>query len=514
MRNRGVGRQIQEESSPTPLPPDANPSNYELAFYGISAIGGDPAFITDVPRRTVAADFSPDFRTFAAFCQCDGSKFTVFFASPAGSRLARYQPDPFATTAVFNSLDLKFAPDGRKLLLLFTSAKSRPEVWILPFPPGSARPRRVLEDIPSQAVLGTASWMPDSRHIVFSMALQDRLHLWFADLASNERYQLTTGLSSESSPSVSPDGKLIAFDRLESNLNVISLSLVDGTPQTLLGTEANEQMAAWAATTEQLAYVTDRNGVPEVWVRSGAGSNRPVITKDTFPDNSTQFIMNPALSPDASRLMFIRLGGDGVHNWIMSLSDGVPHRLNESTAETEFGGTWSSDGRRFVYPQGDGESLDLVMNTVGSTEAPIHVRNNVWGALPDWSPTGEWISFQDKDGWELTSPDGKVLRKLGRISTQHLAFSKDGQRLYGLREEHTHVTLFFIDMITGKMNDVRELAPELVPSSDHRPGVRFSFAPDGKSMAYSVSDFHSSIWLLEGFEQPTFLRRLFQLRSP
>ncbi len=480
--------------------PEYTLQNVKLATYSISPIGGDPSFVMNVPNEPETGDFSPDLRTYAMLCRCDGSKPTVFVSSPVGSPWKRYRPDPFATSATHDG-DLRFAPDGKKALLLYPGEKQEPEAWILPFPPGSGKPRRVLEDIPAQSNFYSASWMPDSRHFIFSMSTGDKYHLWFADADSNERHQVTTGISSELNPAVSPDGKVLAFAKQDSNLNVISVSLLDSTTQTLVGTERNERMAAWAAKAAQLAYVTDRNGVMEVWMRLANGSNRPIVTKDNFPNSETWAIMNPSLSPDGSRIVFVRRGPDGaIRNWIMSLSDGVPHRLNDSATDTEYGGTWSPDGHRFAYLQEFGKTTGLLVVNVGSAEPPTVLRKDVSEALPDWSPTGKWISFEDKGGWEVISPDGKPVKALGKIETQHLTFSRDGKQLYGVRQEHSGATLFSFDLATRKMRDLRDLGHELSPESDLLPGIRFSLAPDGKSIAYSVAEERTSIWLLEGFQ--------------
>jgi len=172
---------------------------------------------------------------------------------------------------------------------------------------------------------------------------------------------------------------------------------------------------------------------------------------------------------------------------------------------------WSPDGSRFAYIQeAGGLSSDLEIENVGSAEPPFLLRKDSW-SLPDWSPTGEWISFQDETGWNLISPDGKTIKALGKIATWHLVFSKDGKQVYGVREERAAI-LFSIDLITGKVNDLAELGHELTRQFGYGPG-RLSLAPDGKSIAYSDADVRSSIWLLEGFQQPSLLQRVFAPRG-
>jgi hypothetical protein len=78
-----------------------------------------------------------------------------------------------------------------------------------------------------------------------------------------------------------------------------------------------------------------------------------------------------------------------------------------------------------------------------------------------------------------------------------------------VREEHGRVTLFSVEVVTGKIKDLRELGEDLAPASDNFPGIRLSFTPDGKSLTYSAAEWRSSLWLLAGFQRPSLLRRLF-----
>ena len=95
-------------------------------------------------------------------------------------------------------------------------------------------------------------------------------------------------------------------------------------------------------------------------------------------------------------------------------------------------------------------------------------------------------------------------------------FSKDGKQLYGIREEGEHLTLFSLDLATRTTRDLRGLGANLAPRTDFSPATRFSVAPDGKSIAYSVADMRSasSLWLLEGCQHPGLLQRLIGPRNP
>jgi Tol biopolymer transport system component len=229
--------------------------------------------------------------------------------------------------------------------------------------------------------------MPDNRHVVIALSetgLDHDSHLWIADTESEDSYQITGGISTQSTVAVSPDGRQISYSENKRDLDVTAVSLVDGKSKKVIATDVLERMAAWSAKTDKLAYVTDRNGAMEIWMRSGDGSDHPLITQKDFPGNPTRFLMNPSLSPDGKRVIFARGSDeDAVRTWIMSLSGGAPERL-KSASDTEFGGTWSPDGRRFAELAVSGSKQSLAIIKVGSSEKSVVLRDQVYSFLPDW----------------------------------------------------------------------------------------------------------------------------------
>ena len=155
----------------------------------------------------------------------------------------------------------------------------------------------------------------------------------------------------------------------------------------------------------------------------------------------------------------------------------------------------------------------MIVKTSGNA-APVVLRDGVSDAnLPDWSPSGDWITFNDDKGWNLISPDGKNSKFLGKIDSRYLAFSKSGKQLYGLQWTQTeagpdHLSLFSLDLATLKQKVIKELSSDLSPESLSTAGVRFSLAPDGKSFVYSTADNRKDLWMLTGYRQPGWWGRL------
>jgi serine/threonine protein kinase len=254
---------------------------------------------------------------------------------------------------------------------------------------------------------------------------------------------------------------------------------------------------------QQFAYVTDRNGPQEIWLRSAQeGWSRPVVTPDQFSDPTVN-LCGPTFSPDGSRIAYARLSHDnGMWIWISSTGGGAPVRLtHESAAVGEGPPAWSPDGNWLAYERYERGSPELVKFRVGSSDAPVVLKKEAGDFVPAWSPTGDWITFLSaNDDVLLVSPDGKSERSLGPLRTDYLLWSRDGKTLYGIRpNKDQHEILFSLDVVSGRQKDITDLGTEFIPGGPLSPSNRYSLAPDGKSFALSIRKYRSDLWMLENF---------------
>jgi serine/threonine protein kinase/Tol biopolymer transport system component len=482
-------------------------------LYFVPTVGGDLDFIMDI--ECGACSLSPDGKALAILSSPTkpGEMYGVAISDPLGSPLRAYSPAPFASKDLYNGPQLTFSPDGKKILFVRAGDANSEEAWLLPYPAGSKPPKRVLDKLPSFQGTPSFSWMPDSRHIVVGIATgQDSpAHLWFADTQSDALTAITTGNTAERNPAVAPDGKSLLYLQPTQRLDIVSVSLQDGSAKTLISTGREDSMAAWAAKADKFAFVTDRSGPWEIWVHSSDGSERPVVTAAEFSDGMNKWFMDPSLSPDGSRLIFTRIDSKGTARmWMISLSGGEPVQVTNGAQETEWAGAWSPDGSRIAYiGLNAGKSPLMTVKTSGNA-VPVELKSDLSHDLPAWSPAGDWIAYDNDKGWNLVSPDGKTTRFLGKINTSYLTFSADGKLLYGIETGQTaadrdKVTLFSLDPVTLQKKVVKELGKDLRPSSNFGPGIRFSLAPDGKSILFSTTNRRSDLWMLQGYRQPARL---------
>jgi Tol biopolymer transport system component len=479
------------------------------ALFSLSVTGGEPEFVMPLDALAPLSGepvvrISPDGKVLTVLRKESDGTISVATSSPVGSPLKRYAPAPFETKQSVNVPNLRLSPDGSRILY-FANPVTGEQAWSLPFPGGKGAPKLILKDLPQYGGTPTFSWFPDSRHIAISLEQHqgDAYNLWIVDTVTGSRTPLTTGLSREMAPAVSPSGRQILFLESTAGYKLVSASLADASVRTVISSQRPLGMPAWARKSDKFAYVTDRTGEPEIWLHDLDGSERPLVTPAMFPAGTTNWWMNPTLSPAGDRLAYEWLSTKGENDiWISSLAGAPPVRLT-NTSEAEVMASWSLDGGRIAYLQFSKRGIVSIMICKTSGQAaPMDLRSKVLGLLPDWSPTGEWISFRDESGWNLISPDGKSTRALGKIETPHLTFSKDGQTLYGIRAEKDHQYLFSLSLAGNRMKTIGDVGTEFVPRSYLHPGIRFSLSPDGKSILYPSLSVKTSLWMLEGFDAP------------
>jgi eukaryotic-like serine/threonine-protein kinase len=489
------------------------PGQTSIKFFAMAIFGGDLEPVLEMPLHQSGAYYglSPDGKALAILSRNEDRTFHLWLSSPVGAPLREYLPAPFVSSHLFGFPQVAFSPDGRKIFLSRSGDVDRPEMWLLPYPMGSGQPRQIF----SALVAGYTphlSWMPDSHHAVLSMNMDlEPDHLWMADTASETLQPLTHGAHIERDPALSPDGRTLIYAEHTKQFDLASISVEDGAVHMLTTGGHAEHKPAWAAHQPKLTWVSERSGLSEIWVRNSDGSERPAVTTKDFTDGKGGLFENPSLSPEGDRLIYGMVDADGVTKlWISSLAGGAPVRVTNGSQEgIEFTGDWSPDGKQYVYQQQLQGKLDLMIVRTNGNATPIELKRVAEMLfMPAWSPTGEWISFEDENGEGLVSPNGRTERRLGKLDTESLGFSKDGKKLYGIHRVEGHLQLFSVDLATNKLTVIKELGDEWEPDDNLFPAIRYSMAPDGKSFVYAVSKTWNDLWMLQGFRQPDWTDRV------
>jgi Tol biopolymer transport system component len=473
--------------------------------WSVSRGGGEKQLV--LKGDYYAATLSPDGKAMALWLLVgdpDKIEPKIWISAPPGAAPRQYEPVVFASAGSFLPVYLRFSPDGRQILASLIRG-SGPEMWLLPYPDGPAakgKAKRILVKALAGGEPPSVNWMPDSRRFVmgFSPVSRSGSQIWMGDTHKETIELLTAGEGERGSPAVSPDGTKIAFDSPHTDFDIVEIPLAGGPLRPLLATSRNELFPAWSPKGETFAYVTDRSGRKEIWLKSTLeGWERPLVTQRDFPDDETIWLATPAISPDGGRIAYSRISSKNVGElWVSPMAGGAPLRIGSGKGY-EIAPAWSPDGKWLTYFNAD---TGLMKVAVGGSEPPVSLGLADGCENPaQWSPDGAWIACATGKGVELVSPDGKNHRTVGNRRA-YIAWSRDGKQIYALGHVEGGKWRFSsIDVQTGAERTIYEYGPEVQFATAFNPAFPMSLSPDGKTLATTVVNVRSDIWMLQGFER-------------
>ncbi len=243
-----------------------------------------------------------------------GSIFISPVLSPDGKLIAFLSNGSVKKGEIFIDLYLGDATTGKRLKrLVRTTTNPRFEELRLLYSQGSFSPdskhfaftaqtegRDVLsiadiatgkvvqyDKLPVDGVL-SPSYSPDGKHIVFSGVANAVTDLYIVDADGKNLRHITKDRYGDLMPSWSPDGTRIAFatDRASTNLATLDLgklqiaifNVANGTSEVLPNQQGLNINPTWSPDGKLLAYVSDRNGTPNIYLHDFADGQDERVT--------------------------------------------------------------------------------------------------------------------------------------------------------------------------------------------------------------------------------------------
>jgi Tol biopolymer transport system component len=262
----------------------------------------------------VGPELSPDGSKVIYFSERDLFSVDLYLADAKSGEVIRKITNT-ATNAHYESLAFltsagAWDPQGKRFVFPGLS-KGAPILTIVDTDNGKVEREIRLTEVHEVV---NPTWSPDGKQIAFSALIGGFNDLFVYDLEKSALRRLTTDAYAEVDPAFSPDGQKIVFstDRFTTNLEVIKpgslkLALLDvasGNVTQLGGFDNAKNIGAqWAADGQSLFFVSDRQGISNIYRLWTAGGRTTQLT-NMLTGASGITSLSPAMSAAGGRLLF------------------------------------------------------------------------------------------------------------------------------------------------------------------------------------------------------------------
>jgi len=505
---------------------------------------------TVIAKLSIAANaVSPTFVERLAW-SVDGNRLYFLLGSVAWSvSRAGGQPEALPVPAGNRTHDIAASPDGKSLAFVRDTKQGEEQIrriWV-ESPPGSA-PTRLSQSLECCGTSPTIAWSPDSRRILVSERLLGRrsrlllvepgrsvrtltelnsvlqVHLsWLPDnrhavIASSPGEQGIQLIDTETGrirpilatsapvayPSVSPDGKRIAYTQGLTRFRLIEIPVDGSAPRSFLSSRVNQSELAWSPAGDEYAYIHG----DEIRVRNRAGTlERVVVSPRDFGGGRSQWLERPVFSPDGQRIAYGVTTFNGLTGYVSSIGGGTPSPV--IPGKNALNTVWSADGSSVMFGSfGASQKPDLQLlptgmyrYRLGSSESPVKLATSNCNASS--SGSSRILCAGQKGMFFMSFDEGKILQQVTSEAVWSAGLSKDEKTIYAIRQKEGRQDFIRVDATSGKIQVLYVFSEPLEFRGPLGGPTRLAVSPDEKSVVVTVRSNEGDIWILDGFEPPS-----------
>jgi Tol biopolymer transport system component len=312
--------------------------------------------------------------------------------------------------------------------------------------------------------------------------------------------RISEAAGEETSPTISPDGRTVAYSvRVNGSLDIYAQRVGGRNATPLVNDPQREEAAPKFSPDGSLLAFHESDDVGGIFVAGATGESVRRITDVGF---------DPAWSPDATRIAYgteeivdpaSRVGVSSI--FVVNAAGGTPQRVVESDGVQP---AWSPSGQRLVYWSNTGGQRDIYTIPSNGGERTAITNDAFIDWSPVWSPDGRFIYFasdrggamnvwriavDEASGLPLSSPEPVTAGV--QASAALPALSRDGSRLaFRSRVASVNPVAIPFDPVT-----MRAGTPVLLDTQSNSR-IPSGVSPDGKQIAfYNIGDQQEDLFI-------------------
>lgn len=235
-----------------------------------------------------------------------------------------------------------------------------------------------------------------SGKLILSAANSGTWDIYAADPNGNGVARVAASIVNAREPSLSPDGKTLAFRSKRDGIWEIYTTPASGGPLAQLTHRPSSYSGApvWSPDGRKIAFEGMVNGNLNVWTMNADGTQALDLTLDSKTHD-----YSPAWSPDGQWIAFTSWRTGTQQVFITDASCGVNNcKKTFNLSQNKFDDTapaWSPDGKKIAFVSDrDGQRAIYVAEfSITGLRNPRRITFSGWDDRPAWSPDGNFIAF-------------------------------------------------------------------------------------------------------------------------
>jgi TolB protein len=345
----------------------------------LSADGGSTTQLTQGTSDVGHPSWSPDGKQLVYSLNRAGN-FDVYLinADGSGARALR--------SSAANEWWPAWSPDGTTIAYVSDELGGVDSLFGVS-PQGGAPRKLAYEDFAQR----DPAWTPDGS-LLYATHRDVNGEIFIANADGSAARQLTNRPVYDFAPSISPDGRRIAFTSVVGDFDRIVVMRSNGSgvrqlsPRLAVWDEFNPR---WSPDGKRILFSSTRYGQADLFLMDANGAHRKRITSTGLLDE-----VYADWSPDGKRIA-ITVANAKAKYWIDIVNaDGKGRRtLVKGQASDAYHPSWSPDGRRIAFIDdvtGQRHVYVIGSNGIGFHQVTSGSTNDDW---PAWSPDGRLIAF-------------------------------------------------------------------------------------------------------------------------